>query len=255
MAYVINCGDKPSKQFQFFIDLCCQAFNLLRKNGNFLLSLFELMLSSRICGLNSDAIKYIHKALMPSLNESEAIVQFTRMIEDSLRSRFTQFNFFIHNLAQLRFTGDHNDQLLLSFVPKKFTQESDGLIIGLEIIDLYKIYESEKLYFYVIEVKRQFRNQNDYIRRTYREFTEFHSKLTQFFPLAKFHPLARNSNLLLSRSNTRDVANQRMSELKLFLKGLMLLAHEISHSDIVYTFFHPLLRDQDKPNEDKRQSI
>jgi phosphatidylinositol-4-phosphate 3-kinase len=192
---------------------------------------------------------------MPSLNESEAIVQFTRMIEDSLRSRFTQFNFFIHNLAQLRFTGDHNDQLLLSFVPKKFTQESDGLIIGLEIIDLYKIYESEKLYFYVIEVKRQFRNQNDYIRRTYREFTEFHSKLTQFFPLAKFHPLARNSNLLLSRSNTRDVANQRMSELKLFLKGLMLLAHEISHSDIVYTFFHPLLRDQDKPNEDKRQSI
>ena len=102
MAYVINGGDKPSKQFQFFIDLCCQAFNILRKNGNFLLSLFSLMMSSRICGLDIEAVKYIHRALMPGLSESEAMSQFTRMIEESLRSRFTKFNFFIHNLAQLR---------------------------------------------------------------------------------------------------------------------------------------------------------
>ena len=102
MAFVINGGDKPSKQFQSFGDLCCQAFNILRKNSGFLISLFSLMFYSKISGLHQDAVKYIHRALMPGLSEVEAMSQFTRMIEESLKSKFTQFNFFMHNLAQLR---------------------------------------------------------------------------------------------------------------------------------------------------------
>ncbi|CAG2173180.1 unnamed protein product [Oppiella nova] len=247
MAYVINGGDKPSKQFQFFVDLCCQAFNILRKNANFLLSLFSLMMYSRISGLNVEAVKYIHRALMPGVTESEAMSQFTRMIEESLRSRFTKFNFFIHNLAQLRFTGDHNDQMLLSFIPKKFTKESDGLITGLEALDCYKKYEPEKVYYYVLRVERQFQPDPSYIHRTYREFIEFNEKLNVSYPLAKFHILPRSSNLI--RSNTRDAAIQRMQEIRVFIEGLMLLADEISHADIVYTFFHPLLRDQEGANQ------
>ncbi|XP_054153731.1 phosphatidylinositol 4-phosphate 3-kinase C2 domain-containing subunit alpha-like [Oppia nitens] len=246
MAYVINGGDKPSKAFQFFVDLCCQSFNCLRRNANFLLSLFSLMMSSRISGLNTEAIRYIHKALMPGLSESEAMSQFTRMIEESLRSRFTKFNFFIHNLAQLRFTGDHNDQMLLSFIPKKFTKESDGEITALEVVDCYKKYEQEKVYYYSIRVDRQFQPDPSFIHRSYREFIEFNDKITVLYPLAKFHVLPRSSNLI--RSNTRDVAVQRMHEIKQFVSGLMRLAHEISHSDIVYTFFHPLLRDQEGVN-------
>ena len=66
---------------------------------------------------------------MPEKSNAEAAAMFARMIEDSLRSWFTQFNFFLHNLAQLRFHGDHNDDQLLTFVPKTFTQATDGRII------------------------------------------------------------------------------------------------------------------------------
>ena len=45
------------------------------------------------------------------------------MIEDSLKSVFTQFNFFLHNLAQLKFSS-HNEGALLSFVPKTYRSVS-----------------------------------------------------------------------------------------------------------------------------------
>ena len=43
MVYVINGGDKPTVKFQYFVDLCCKAFNIIRKNGNLLLNLFALV--------------------------------------------------------------------------------------------------------------------------------------------------------------------------------------------------------------------
>lgn len=50
MAYVINNGDKVTIKFQNFIDLCCQAYNIIRQNSNLFLSLFSLMLSADIPG-------------------------------------------------------------------------------------------------------------------------------------------------------------------------------------------------------------
>lgn len=68
-----------------------------------------------------EAVDYVQNALLLPLSNAEAAATFARMIDSSLKSRFTQFNFFLHNLAQLRFTGDHNDAELLSFVPKRYT--------------------------------------------------------------------------------------------------------------------------------------
>ena len=44
------------------------------------------------------------------------------------------------------------------------------------------------------------------------------------------------------------VAERRKNEIGAFLLGLFRLADEISHSDLVYTFFHPLHRDQKEAN-------
>ena len=79
------------------------------------------MASSGIPGVTLEAVRYVQRALLPELSNPEAAATFARMIESSLRSWFTQFNFFLHNLAQLRFTGDHNDGELLSFVPRTYT--------------------------------------------------------------------------------------------------------------------------------------
>ena len=43
MAYVINGGDKPSSQFQSFVDQCCHAYNILRKHRILLVNLFSLV--------------------------------------------------------------------------------------------------------------------------------------------------------------------------------------------------------------------
>ncbi|KAJ9600687.1 hypothetical protein L9F63_026176, partial [Diploptera punctata] len=139
MAYVINGGDKPTAKFHHFVDLCCTAFNVVRRHGNLLLSLFGLMASSGIPGVTLDAVRYVQRALLPELSNPEAAATFARMIESSLRSWFTQFNFFLHNLAQLRFTGDHNDGDLLSFVPRTYTMQQEGRILSVVLKEQHSL--------------------------------------------------------------------------------------------------------------------
>ena len=43
MAYVINAGDKPTVRFQKFTDLCCAAYNELRKHSHLILSILSLV--------------------------------------------------------------------------------------------------------------------------------------------------------------------------------------------------------------------
>lgn len=43
MAYVINGGDKPSSRFHDFVDLCCEAYNLIRKHAHLFLNLLGLV--------------------------------------------------------------------------------------------------------------------------------------------------------------------------------------------------------------------
>lgn len=87
------------------------------------------MTSSGIPGVTMDAVNYVQKALLPDQTNPEAAATFARMIESSLKSWFTQFNFFLHNLAQLRFSGDHNDGALLSFIPRTYTYVNDYIRI------------------------------------------------------------------------------------------------------------------------------
>ncbi|KAH7968509.1 hypothetical protein HPB52_009102 [Rhipicephalus sanguineus] len=251
MVYVINGGEKPSKKFQIFIDLCCEAFNIVRRNSNIFITLFELMVTSGVPGVTADAVNFVQKSLLLGSSEGEATAHFTRLIEESLRSRFTQLNFFIHNIAQLRFTGDHNDGLLLSFVPRTFSKDSDGRIVSLTVVRYLKCHEPEKHYTYVVRVGRECQAEPMHVVRTYPEFLELYQKLVRMFPLAKFYPLPKGS--LVGRSNTREVAQRRMQELGAFLTSLTKMAEEVSHCSLVYTFFHPLLRDQEGMAEDENE--
>lgn len=244
MAYVINGGDRPTEKFHQFVDLCCQAFNIIRNNRNLFLFLIT---SSGICRITPESISYMHKALLPELSNPEAAAYFTRLIEESLKTRFTQFNFFLHNLAQLKFTAENNEGTLLSFVPKTYSLASDGQLVHVEVVNYRKRYDPDKYYVYVLRVYRKDQRQPMEIQRTYKEFCELHQKLCIYFPLAKLHSLS--TGLHMGRSNIKQVAQKRFHEISLFVKSLFLCAHEIAHSDLVYTFFHPLLRDQQYSEE------
>lgn len=201
------------------------------------------MASSGIPGVTMDAVQYVQKALLPQLSNPEAAAAFAKMIESSLKSWFTQFNFFLHNLAQLRFSGDHNGGELLSFIPRVYTLAQDGRIQSVRLYGYQKRYDPEKYYVYILKVERVNQPDPTFLFRSYKEFCEFQQKLCIHFPLARCYSL-QSSSLHVGRSNIKQVAEKRCHDIKKFLVSLFEMADEICHSDLVYTFFHPVLRDQ-----------
>ena len=87
-------------------------------------------------------------------NPTEATAEFTRKMEESLKSRSTQINFFIHNLAQRGKFGagglGGESAVMLSFAPNTYSVKTDGRIKHLEILDCRKRYNPEKHYVSVI---------------------------------------------------------------------------------------------------------
>lgn len=63
------------------------------------------------------------------------------------------------------------------------------------------------------------------------------------------------SGLQIGRSNTQQVAERRKVDIEKFLVSLFKMADEIAHSDIVYTFFHPLLRDEEEEVDINRKKV
>ncbi|KAF4532853.1 hypothetical protein B566_EDAN001456 [Ephemera danica] len=49
------------------------------------------------------------------------------------------------------------------------------------------------------------------------------------------------------------VAEKRRLEIERFLRSVFAMTDEIAHSDIIYTFFHPILRDQQEANIHERK--
>ncbi|KAL3843199.1 hypothetical protein ACJMK2_021144 [Sinanodonta woodiana] len=218
MAYVINNGERQNDRFQHFVDMCCTAFNILRKHSNLFFNLFSLMLRSGIPGITEKGIEFIPKALLPGYTDTQAAAEFTRMIEESLSAKSTQINFFIHNLAQMKFSS-HNEGALLSFVPK----------------------------VYVLKIERENQKLPSYIFRLYEEIVEFRNKLVSMFPLISFPQLS--GRVILGRSHVKTVAEARKVEIEKFFQELWRTSSEVSHCDLVYTFFHMLLRDEQESHK------
>jgi len=78
--YVISHGaenPKKSKEFQEFQKLCGQAYILLRRHANLLISLFTLMLPTGIAELQSISdVDYLRKTLAVDMDEAGALNYF-----------------------------------------------------------------------------------------------------------------------------------------------------------------------------------
>uniref|UniRef100_A0A673GU24 Phosphatidylinositol 4-phosphate 3-kinase C2 domain-containing subunit alpha-like n=1 Tax=Sinocyclocheilus rhinocerous TaxID=307959 RepID=A0A673GU24_9TELE len=257
MAYVINGGERPTSRFQLFVDLCSQAYNLIRKHSNLFLNLLSLMTQSGLPELTGvQDLKYVYDALQPQTTDAEATIFFTRLIESSLGSVATKFNFFLHNLAQLRFSGlPSNDEPILSFAPRTYTIKQDGRIRDASIFSFQKRYNPDKHYTYVIRILREGQSEPQFVFRTFDEFQELHNKLTILFPLWKlpgymnsplvpwFVKFYTSIKMVLGRTHIKDVASKRKVELSSYMHNLMRGSTEVTQCDLIYTFFHPIARD------------
>lgn len=250
MAFVINGGYEPSSRFQDFVDLCCMAFNVIRRHSNLLLNLLSLMLNSGISCLSKiDDLKYIRDSLLPGCSDGEATTSFTRLIECSLSSWFTQVNFFIHNVAQIRDVSQlrrpaavDNSSSVLSFVRGTYSVDTDGLIDSARVVDFQKRYNPEKYYIYLVNICRDGVEEPSFVFRRFRHFHELHLKLTQAFPEITLPRLP--NKIYIGRSQIRAVAERRRNELDHYIRHLLMMPTEVSESELLYTFLHA--RQQDK---------
>uniref|UniRef100_A0A8C3RF28 Phosphatidylinositol-4-phosphate 3-kinase catalytic subunit type 2 beta n=1 Tax=Cyanoderma ruficeps TaxID=181631 RepID=A0A8C3RF28_9PASS len=240
MAYVINGGDKPSSRFHDFVDLCCQAYNLIRKHTHLFLNLLGLMLSCGIPELSDlEDLKYVYDALRPQDSDADATTYFTRLIESSLGSVATKLNFFIHNLAQMKFAGSEA-RPTLSFAPRTHTLKTSGRIRDVFLCRHERVFHPSKGYTYVVKVQRD--NEVTFVQRTFEEFQELHNKLRLLFPSSLLPSFP--SRFVIGRSRGEAVAERRKEELNGYIWHLIHAAPEVAECDLIYTFFHPLPRDE-----------
>src|SRR5262245_35710157 len=104
------------------------------------------MVCSGIPGLTLDAVNYIHNNLWLDCSDSQATERFTRIIEESLASKFTRLNWFAHSIAQFRSSSANESDQLLSFVPQIHTLQTDGKIKQCRVITCMKRRDPDKVY-------------------------------------------------------------------------------------------------------------
>nr|XP_032813894.1 phosphatidylinositol 4-phosphate 3-kinase C2 domain-containing subunit beta-like isoform X3 [Petromyzon marinus] len=265
MAYVMNGGDRPTSSFQQFVELCCQAYNAIRKHAGLLFNLLGLMMTSGIPELsNMEGLVYVRDALRPQATEAEAAELFTGHIKLSLSSLATRMNFFIHNLAQLRAPGtgtlgsspDRGRPSLSIVTPRDLAiaaASAQGRALHACVTGYSKRYNPDKYYLYSIQVKREGHPKPSVIHRTFGELQELHSKLSMLFPAPK---LPRFPNrLILGRVNTQEVAARRKIDISNYLAALLqYTTPEVAQCELVAMFLLSLIRDQSQSDAESSPS-
>lgn len=138
-----------------------------------------------------------------------------------------------------------NNDNVISFVPQLYTKETDGKISRVRVITFEKRFIPNKVYLYKVEVVREGETVSSFVYRSFNEFNELYIKLRRRFPTVAFPALSPGTKM---RSNVREVAQRRMVDVESFLRYLFTLSSEICHCDLVYTFFHLILRDSNIHN-------
>ena len=103
---VIGMGGAESKGYLKFKELCCTAYNILRKNAHLILNLFLLMVDANIENIvssNGDPLKNIMKVqekFKLELSDEEAIVYMQSILNESEKALFPQITETFHRWAQ-----------------------------------------------------------------------------------------------------------------------------------------------------------
>ena len=133
----------------------------------------------------------------------------------------------------------------MSFAPEIHSyKEEEGKLVSASIVGFQKRYNPEKFYMYCVKVVREIgiSKKTLYIFRTYNEFEELHTKLSYNFSSSQLPWFSKN--VVVGRKQVKQVAERRKMKLNQFLDSLFRSPNVVRH-DLVYTFFHPILRDEE----------
>ena len=102
-------GGTESSLFREFQETCGQALNIMRTQGDLLISLFRLMISCGIPELeHEDDILYLENKLMLGLNDVSATEKFKQEITMSMNTKTTRYNDAVSFFPSRIFCFDRN---------------------------------------------------------------------------------------------------------------------------------------------------
>ncbi|XP_040291232.1 phosphatidylinositol 4-phosphate 3-kinase C2 domain-containing subunit gamma isoform X1 [Bufo bufo] len=100
-SFITEEGKRPERA-QEFAELCCCAYNIIRRYSYLIITLLELMLQGGLPELCTvEDLKYVHNKLRPYDSDVEAANYFTSKIKESLESPSVKLNFLIHAFANM----------------------------------------------------------------------------------------------------------------------------------------------------------
>jgi phosphatidylinositol-4,5-bisphosphate 3-kinase len=87
-------------QYDTFVELCCDIYNILRCHSSLLVSLFSLAIPCNLPELQSEKdVVWIYEKLLVGKSNEEATAHFRAELELSLNTRGTRINDAVHMIA------------------------------------------------------------------------------------------------------------------------------------------------------------
>uniref|UniRef100_A0A8B9PQ24 Phosphatidylinositol 3-kinase C2 domain-containing subunit gamma n=1 Tax=Apteryx owenii TaxID=8824 RepID=A0A8B9PQ24_APTOW len=228
MEYFITEGGKNPQRFQEFVELCCRAYNIVRKHSQLLLNLLEMMLHAGLPELNSiQDLKYVYDNLRPQDSDLQATSYFTRKIKESLECFPVRLNNLIHTLVQMSVTGSAKPATP-EIVPQEWIMlDAEKAIARATILGFNKKPDS----LYLVQVV-QTCNVVTFVEKSFDQFSKLHSHLQKQFPSHALPEFPQSWHLPFT-----DLEHKRVKDLNLYLKQLLSGSRKLANNELVLSFF------------------